>query len=84
MIIGEPSNQIHATLTFPIHLPTAEEVMGLENRNLMSLTELLERLGIEYMGKPLDQGNITCVHITDEHVEICVAWEAEEEIGECA
>lgn len=82
--IGAPSNLIHATFTFPIHIATTEEVMGLKSWAIMSLSELMERLGIEYVGRPLDKGNITSVYIDDSHAEICVAWEVEEEIGACA
>lgn len=76
---GDP-DRIHATFTFRRHYPTLEEMMGI--MNIISLSELLERSGIKYVGRPLDEGNITDIFYEGDYVEICVSWEVEEVIGE--
>lgn len=74
---------VHATLTFPRRSLTIEELTGRAPVQELSLREFLEIAGLQYVGFPFTQSNITGVCVREDIVSICVSWEEEEDVGEC-
>lgn len=77
------AKMVHATLTFPRRSLTIEELTGRVPVQELSLREFLEVAGLQCVGFPFTQSNVTGVCIREDAVDICVSWEEEEEIGEC-